>query len=151
VRSGYDPDAISDVGTHHIRYSLVPHPGDWRSADIVRQAAGFNQPLIARHAAGAGTPPALTWRPQLEGAPSVMITALKQAQDGQGWILRLYESGGRAGEVTLRGLPENSRVWETNIIEDPLTERRSLDGALHLAFQPWQIRTLRIGGEGRVR
>ncbi|MBA3709922.1 MAG: alpha-mannosidase, partial [Planctomycetes bacterium] len=42
IRSGYNPDAISDVGSHTIRYSLMPHAGGWREAGVVPAAAGFN-------------------------------------------------------------------------------------------------------------
>ena len=74
VRSGYDPDSISDIGQHEICYSLFPHPGDWRSAGVVRQAAGFNQPLLGYDARTRLHPPAsgTIWRPEIIGSPTVI-------------------------------------------------------------------------------
>lgn len=148
VRSGYDPDAISDVGSHEICYSLFPHPGSWRSAGVVRQAAGFNQPLLGR-ALGANPPaPAPdrpdVWTPHISGAPGVIPACLKPGYDGSGTVLRLYESAGEAAEVVLRGFPPGASVWETTVTEDKVKECPVLNGAVHLSFRPWQVRTLWI-------
>ncbi len=49
----------------------------------------------------AGTLPADSYSAVELDSGSVMVTALKQAEDGQGWILRLYETG-RNPETTIR-------------------------------------------------
>ena len=96
VRSGYDPDAISDVGQHEINYSLYPHAGDWRSAGVARQAAGFNQPLLGRAAPAAPAvpvgEPGIPWQIEIGGSPTVIPACLKPAHAGSGTVLRLYES-----------------------------------------------------------
>ena len=116
VRSGYEPDSISDVGQHEICYSLFAHPGDWRSAGVVRQAAGFNQPLLCRvipteQPELKPTPPDV-WLPEIKGSSAVIPACLKLACDGSGRVLRLYESCGQTVEVDVRGFPSGSRVWE---------------------------------------
>jgi alpha-mannosidase len=148
LRNAYDPDAISDVGQHTIRYSLVPHPGDWREAGIVRQGAEFNQTLLARMQPANTSPnvssPDLTFRPEIRGDSSILIACLKQAHSGSGRIVRLYESAGRTVEAQLQGLPSGARIWETNIIEDKLQELSTQEGRVTLTFRPWQVRTLLV-------
>jgi alpha-mannosidase len=148
VRSGYDPDAISDVGQHEICYSLYPHPGDWRSAGVVREAAGFNQPLVGRLISSERPGPLEGWKPEISGSPAVIPAGLKQAHSGLGKVLRLYESSGQAAEVELRGLPAGCRVWDTTIVEDKLAECPLLNGGARLAFRPWQVRTLLLEEAG---
>jgi alpha-mannosidase len=143
VRSGYDPDAISDIGQHEIGYSLFPHPGDWRSAGVVRQAAGFNQPLLGDEVQPVQPTSGTTWHPEIIGSPTVILACLKFAQDGSGRILRLYESGGQTVEVEVRGFPVGARIWETTITEDHISALvLSTDGRLHLTLRPWKVRTL---------
>lgn len=146
VRSGYDPDSISDVGQHDIRYSLYAHPGDWRSAGVVRQAAGFNQPLLARVAPTGQPAPRNRWLPEISGSPAVIPACLKLPYDGAGRVLRLYESSGQTMEVDLSGFPKGSRVWEMTVTEDKLAESPILNGRVHLSFRPWQVRTLLVKG-----
>lgn len=144
VRSGYDPDSISDVGQHEIRYSLFAHPGDWRSAGVVRQAAGFNQALLGR-VVPAGQPARReAWLPEISGSPAVIPACLKPASDGSGRVLRLYESTGQTVEVDVRGFHPGSRVWELTVTEDKLAEYPITDGRVHLTFRPWQVRTLLV-------
>ncbi len=148
VRSGYEPDSISDVGQHEICYSLFAHPGDWRSAGVVRQAAGFNQPLLCRvipteQPELKPTSPDV-WLPEIKGSSAVIPACLKLACDGSGRVLRLYESCGQTVEVDVRGFPSGSRVWEMSITEDKLAEYPIFDGRVRLNFRPWQVRTLLI-------
>lgn len=144
VRSGYDPDSISDVGQHEIGYSLYAHPGDWRSAGVVRQAAGYNQPLIGREIVEQQAAVQDVWQPDIAGGFNVIPACLKQAYDGSGRVLRLYEGCGQTAEIDLRGFPSGSRVWEMSVTEDKLSEYPITDGRVHLAFRPWQVRTLLV-------
>ena len=142
VRSGYDPDAISDVGHHEMGYSLCPHPGDWRAAGVVREAAGFNQPLLARVVTSAEPSGHAIWSPELSGSPAVVPACLKPAYNGSGRIIRLYESTGQTVEVEVHGFPPGCRVWETTVTEDKLRECHAKDGRVRLTFRPWQVMTL---------
>lgn len=146
LRSGYEPDMISDVGRHTIRYSFVPHPGSWRDAGIVREAAGFNQALLAREVVADAqlAPTSDGWRPEVTGGTSVLIACLKMADDRSGRIVRLYESAGRVAEVELQGIPRDARAWETSVVEDRLRELSVHNGSLRLTFHPWQVRTVLV-------
>jgi hypothetical protein len=74
----------------------------------------------------------------------VQIAGLKPAHDRSGCIVRLYESGGRAVEVELRGNPDGARAWQTNVVEDRLSELDIRDGATRLTFRPWQVRKVLV-------
>lgn len=143
LRSAYEPDAISDVGRHAIRYALLPHVGDWRDAGVARAGAAFNQPLLARAAeprprANAGPRP-------LVSDGSVLASCLKAARDGSGTAVRLYESAGRAATVRLSGLPADAPIWETDVAEVSRVPVEAVGDDLTLAFRPWQVRTLIVG------
>jgi alpha-mannosidase len=149
LRSGYDPDPNSDEGEHHIRYSLLPHPGDWREAGVVQAGMSFNQPLLVRQVVAKKPGPNKPWhnRPWQVGIATnggVQLASVKMAEDGRGRVLRLYESSGRSALAKIIGLDTAGAVYETNIVEDrlrPLT--RNADG-IELSFSPWQVRTVYV-------
>lgn len=145
LRSAYDPDAISDLGWQdHSRYGMLPHTGHWSTAQIPQQAAGFNQPLLARLNNTAHTDIA-TFRPRLEAANSVVISILKFAHRGDGArVIRLYESAGKHTSARLTGLPGHARVFETTIVEDIQHRINTTNGTADLTFSPFQVRTLLI-------
>ncbi|HVE75562.1 MAG TPA: glycoside hydrolase family 38 C-terminal domain-containing protein [Actinomycetota bacterium] len=145
VRSAYDPDAISDAGEHEIRYSLYPHPGDWRSAGVVRVARGFNQPLIGRVPSRSlgGSVNKDVFRPTVSN-DSVMIECLRNSYGGQGRVIRLYEPHGSPAKVEIGGIPSGAGVWETNLAEDKMRKLDPSGGPLALELSPWQVVTLLI-------
>ncbi|MDE2126921.1 MAG: hypothetical protein KGJ62_10055 [Armatimonadetes bacterium] len=161
LRSGYDPDAISDVGQHSIIYSLLFYPEDWCLARVPTAAASLNIPLVVRDpterrsadgGAAAATPQDGAFAPKLLEAQSVRIECLKPARHGDGMVVRMYESSGRSEGVRLCGLPAGANAWTANIVEDRVEPVQILDGRIHLDFAPWQVRTVIIEhGAGNAR
>ena len=86
------PDPDADLSEHHFTYSLLPHTGDWRNG-TVPAAYGLNNPLIVHLV--QGTPQGASEAGQYSlvhvDAPQIIVETVKQAEDGDGLIVRLYE------------------------------------------------------------
>ena len=77
-------------------------------------------------------------------APNIVIETVKRAEDGNGVIVRLYESHRRRGEVTLTtGFPL-AAAWRTNLLEENQTELACADNQVRLTVKPYEIVTLRV-------
>ena len=88
------PDVTADLGEHEFTYSLYPHNGDWRSAGIVRKAAELNHDLPwVRTSSKKGSQPAVHSFIPFE-SDHVILDTVKPAEDGTGYVLRMYESAG---------------------------------------------------------
>ena len=118
------PIIWQDQGEQTFRMLLVPHRGTWREADLQRVTEEFTtpQPVIYQGIHPGSRPLSdslLTVRPG-----NVILTAVKQAEDGEGLILRAYESAGQstAAQIDLRLL---GKSWSGN-------------------FRPYEIKTLRF-------
>jgi alpha-mannosidase len=146
LRCSYDPDPRPDQGPHEVKYSFVPHEGDWRAGGTVRRAYEFNEPLVAMPvSAHAGTLPLSRSFATLEPS-NLVLTALKQAEDGRGMIARFYESEGRDCVAVLR-VAGAKRAVETNLVEvdKPGADLRvAPDGTLRLAVKAHQPRCIRL-------
>jgi alpha-mannosidase len=90
-----------DQGRQRFRVRLVPHAGDWRAAGVVRLAAELNQPPFAMLESfhEGPLPPARAFAD--DGGGDVVVTVVKAAEDGGGYVLRAFESAGRAAGVTI--------------------------------------------------
>ena len=146
------PDPDADRGRHHFTYSLYPHLGDLARSDVVAEASRLNQPLVAVRGRACevtvgeplGTVAAVT-----SSNPSVIVTALKLAEDGTGdVIVRAYESRGARAAAVITTAFETASVTVCDFLEDPLeTEAAAawLDGEdIVVELRPFQIITLRI-------
>ena len=142
LRSPTFPDPQADQGEHRFTYSLLPHPGDWRSG-TARAAYGLNDPLLIRRVNGGGEgalPPSLL----SVDAANVIIETVKQAEDGHGLIVRLYENERRRGPVTLHtGFPLTA-VYRCNLLEENQEALPLAENGVRLMIKPYQIVTLRL-------
>ncbi|WP_046225601.1 alpha-mannosidase [Paenibacillus dauci] len=162
------PDVQADQGTHEFTYSLLPHGGNWREAHVVRAAMELNQPAPYRLAKAFKAAPSQTTvsteddsavAPIPAGQPllhyeadHIILETIKPAEDGDGTIMRLYESSGSRGQVKMgwimpgdpaTGSASGDQVMLTNLLEDELEPVSVIDGHITLSFRPYEIKTLK--------
>jgi alpha-mannosidase len=154
LRSPTYPDPNADKGEHRFTYSLLPHRGDWRMG-TVPTAYMLNDPLIVRRVnSGGPSPPGLGRTEGGRGSPSqslvavgvpnVIIETVKQAENGRGLVVRLYENERSRGSATLRtGFPLAS-AYRCNLLEEDETPLAVTQNAVHFSVKPYQIVTLRL-------
>jgi alpha-mannosidase len=115
-----------DQGRQTFLVRFVPHAGDWREAGVVRLAAELNQPpfaLIETFHEGA-LPQRASYAQ--DGGGSVVLTVVKRAEEGDAFVIRAYESTGRATRARLH----------------------VLDSAFDADFGPHEIKTFRVPRDG---
>ncbi len=144
LRSPKSPDEHADMGTQTFRYSIVPHAGDWRSPAVRAAARVLNEPLRAVSVDAHGGRGRATPSPFTITGGTVELGALKRAEDGNGWIVRLVETSGRPTTAELRfGAPVTAQ--ETDMIERPTGKTFSSKGkVLSIPMGAWDIETLLI-------
>lgn len=149
LRSPTLPDPMADFGEHHFTYSLLPHLGAW-SEETQREAYLLNDPIIIfRPDRGPKTVDRASIVPGLPSlvrasAPNVIIETVKRAEDGDGVIVRLYESQRKRGQVQVRFGREVEAAWVTNLLEEN-ESALSVDGdSIPLSLRPYQIVTMRV-------
>jgi alpha-mannosidase len=150
LRGTQSPDPKADIGIHRLRYALFLHGGNWRANQYgndwgdfgtVNEAASFNRTIIW----AKGTLPQSMLRPPVSVQPlNVVIDTIKPAEDGKGWVVRLYESAGAATNAKLSfGVPV-ARIERSNTLEDGLGAVAVDGNACALPLHPFQIVTLRV-------
>ncbi len=141
------PDPDADRGEHEITYSLLPHGGDWRDGQTARRAWELNAPLGVLQAASESIPSVRTTGWVTLRGPAT-LEALKPAEDGDGWIIRLSELQGGRGRVTLVLAPAPLAVEAVNHAEetlDPAPPGTVLrDGTLEFPMTPFAVRSFRL-------
>jgi hypothetical protein len=116
------------------RYALQPHRAFAPDA-AARFGVSCSQPLIAVKATGK-TPA----EPRLAlSTDKVLVSAFKPADDGKGWIVRLFGASGQAERVKLSwSNPAPHQVWLSDLSEQP---KREADRTV--TVPGWGIVTLR--------
>ena len=144
IKSGIEPNPTTDQEMHSFSYALFPHAGGWRQAGTVAEAYAFNQPALAV----CGGTPGDTDSLASVSAPGVVLETIKQAEDGDGTILRLYECDNALTQVTLRWNRAFNMAEECNCLEEKTgeVEANPERGEICFTIKPYEIKTLRIRG-----
>ena len=141
ARGPTSPDPAADRGEHRFAYALYPHAGDWRAAGSAAEGARFNRPLLW----APGVPHPVLLAPLVSAAPArVIVDTVKPAEDGEGWVVRLYESTGARARARLDFGPAVRAVWLSNTLEDRLAPVPLAGGGCEVVLRGFQIMTLRL-------
>lgn len=146
LRAPEYPDPGADKGKHELVYSVYPHSGDWRTAQVVRQGYELNHPLQVVPgdvSKGRGTRSTIASFVQL-GARHVVLDTVKHSEDKQGIVLRLYESAGGRERVKLSFEWTPKHVQITNLLEQP-EQSVEIDGnTVELDMLPYEVKTIKV-------
>ncbi|GHU79144.1 alpha-mannosidase [Clostridia bacterium] len=127
IRSSFDPDPAPECYTHAFSIGVGLEPTSEEKA-LLDSALLFCHPAVAVSASShGGELPARGSFLQVDG--SAMLSSVKESEDGDGVIIRLYEASGRDGECVLT-LPKAvvSAVY-VDAHENPIPgETPSVDG-----------------------
>ena len=150
LKGAEDPDKGADLGVHHILYSLMPHIGDWRQAEIVRRAYELNVPTISTVVptdSVKSVPGSFSMA--FVDAQNLIVETVKKAEDDESIIIRLYEAYGRRGRAILRLGKTFKSIGEVNLMEEETDETRKanldVDGqGAAFNYLPYEIKTFRV-------
>jgi len=145
LRSPKSPDPEADQGHHHFSYSLYPHAGDWKQALTMRRGYEFNYKLEGSQADAHAGRLGVSHSYVDFTAESLVLTALKKTEDGDGLLLRFFESAGKSGEAKIM-LPEGAVTARlTNLMEEPYgSDLQIKGGTLVVPFHPFEIVSVRV-------
>ncbi len=134
-------DGMRDRGRHHFTYALTSFTGKWQNSSVFEQAQSLNMPaVLMRDAEPIRELPAL---PAITSG-STVISAMKAAEDGQGVILRLYETRGQSDEVTLDVPEGTTKACICNLLEQNETALEITNGKIRIPMHMFQIQSVRL-------
>lgn len=146
---GKDPNMAHqehlDIGHHTFSYSIYGHKSDITEAGTAWKAEAFNQPLLSfttpKHTGTLGRKFSFV----KTNMPGVAIKAVKKAEDGKSYIVRVNEIYGKNfenAEIIFASTVES--VCEVNGIEEYVGETKYEDNKVVFSGTAFQPRTFSV-------
>nr|HPR18494.1 glycosyl hydrolase-related protein [Candidatus Cloacimonadota bacterium] len=142
LRSPQDTDKEADQHKHTFIYAYYPHEGSLIESVVLKEAHLLNSPLIIRPIAELPSEKQKSFF-RVEG-DGVKIETVKPAEDGNGIILRLYETDGKSCSIRLEMWKDWQKLIETDMLENDEMEIELDRYFGELLFEPFEIRTFRV-------
>lgn len=132
-------------GKLEYEYALCPHAGDWRQAELLAKAYAHKVPLkavqgVVMDGELPDTASLLTVTPEKK----VFISAIKQAEDGDGAIVRVWNSTDESLDVSLSTILPVKSIERVRL-DETFVSQTNFDGKrLTLELGAHKIETLRL-------
>lgn len=144
LRSPKSPDPTADRGKHSIEYSLYPHAGSWRDANTVRRGYEFNYPLVGKLTdVHKGDLPLQQSFVQVSPT-NLVLTGLKKAEDGNGWIVQWYDAKGEESDAVVTFTRQLKRATISNFLEEEGAPVSIVKNSVRVKTKKSSVVTLRV-------
>lgn len=140
IKSGIEPNPTTDQEEHDFTYAIYPHAENWRAAGTVAEAYKLNQPLLAAENSAKITDYSFASVNQ----PNVILETVKQAEDKDGVILRMYESENAYTRAKLTVNTPFEKAYVCNLLEENETECSVDKNTVEITLKPYEIVTVRV-------
>jgi alpha-mannosidase len=135
------------AGTYIFHYSISSGRGNWAAAKSWRQGMDFNEaliPVVSEDELSPKTLPPDQSFLSVDG-DSLVVTALKKADKGDGIVLRLFEETGQHAETGIHFLGREQSFKQVNLLEE--TGTHAVKNSLRV--NPYQIDTVELSAPAR--
>jgi alpha-mannosidase len=137
------PGAL-ELGHHTYHYSVYPYQGDWRRAEVPREAFSFGEGLVGFH---VDRVPGVREYTTFAIEPSnLILSALKKAERDDALILRFFETAGEPCRAVITLPDEIVAVRPADLLEQPLAgdDLPILKGRVEMDVGAFEIVTLKM-------
>jgi alpha-mannosidase len=141
IKSGIEPNPMTDYEEHYFTYALYPHAENWRDGGTVQEAYKLNQPAYAIKGGKPGNKNSLVSIDK----KNIIIETIKEAEDGNGIIVRMYECENALTKAHVSLGIKASSITECNLIEEEEEIPVALSGdGFDIEIKPYEIKTFKI-------
>ena len=140
IKSSTAPDPVADQGRHEFTYALFSHQGSL--AEVRREANALNHrpTVVSLKTAKGGKSQA----PFVScDSTNIIVETVKPAEDGRGFIVRLYESNRQRGRARLEFSPGLESAEIVNLLEEKLADSVIDGSTIEIDYKPFQIISIR--------
>ena len=140
IKSGIEPNPVSDQEEHDILYALYPHAENWRAAGTVAESYNLNQPALVME----GTAPEGRYSLASVNQPNVIVETIKRAEDGRGVIVRMYESENAKTKGKLTFCRAFEKAYICNLLEEEEQEAKVTGNEVEFVIRPYEVMTVKL-------
>ncbi len=144
LRTSKHPYPEADLCRHQMRYAFYPHSHHFYASDVVSKAYVFNNPLcVETIEQGSGYLPA-QYSFLSCSAENVAVDTVKQSEDGEAVIVRVYEFGNTRTNTKLICGFDVEKVVKCDMLERELETLETKNHEFAFTVRPFEIVTFKV-------
>lgn len=143
-KSGTYPNPEADQGEIPFVYSICPHAGRLEDSDTAKLAYYLNYPMTAVKATGDASVIPETFTAVTLDRGNVICETIKESEDGNDTILRLYEYKNMRTPLSIKTDFEFSKAYLCDLQENEKAELQVENGVIKTEIHGFEILTVKL-------
>jgi len=143
---------VGQGGNLTFSYAITSYQGRFRPTDAVRFGHSYNNPLdvILLDKASTGRLSAAKGSFCEINRKNVIVSSIKKAENGQGFIVRLFEVEGKSGKIEIR-FPclQSIKAHLTGMLEENIKSLPVTKNAVKVKIESFALTTIRVEERGK--
>jgi alpha-mannosidase len=134
---------LHSFGQFEYFYALYPHTGDWDTGNVLQTA--YRHKFGMKAILGVPTEgrlPSMGSFFEIEPAAKLMISALKQSEDGQGLVLRVWNTSSETLDATIRTMLPVTKAAKLRLDETKKEDLQVQNGIIQMTILPHKIESV---------
>ncbi len=144
LKCATSPNPHADKGHHEFTYALLPHASNLRNTGTIKQAYLLNCPFEAVKVGKQNGKLAESYSAVSCDSKNVIVETVKKAEDGDGIIVRMYESFGKRCDAKLTFGFEVESAALCDLLENEIRSLTVRNGKVKVALGNFEIVTLKV-------
>lgn len=142
IKCGTYPNPEADQGLHEFTYSIYPHKDDFKKGGTVNESYLLNRPFELAMSEGSGELPSCYSLIECD-AENVVVETVKEAENGNGIVVRMYENWNKKTNATLKLGFDAKKISISDMLENPI-EEIGRGNTVNVKLKNFEILTLLI-------
>jgi len=139
---------LHSFGDLEYEYALYPHTGGWEEGEVLQNAYRHKVDVRALQSVPkeGGLPPVQSLL-SISPHDKLMLSALKQSEDGQGVVLRVWNTSSEKLDAVIATVLPIKAASRVRLDETPIEELGISNGHINLEIKPHKIETILLTGQ----
>lgn len=144
LKSGIYPNPDADKELHEFTYSLYPHLGDYKEAQVDKMAYCINCPVytVFQNPHDGNLPEEISFL-SIDRS-NVFLDTIKKSERGNEYIIRLYENHNQHSRVSCTSYKNIKSIAECDLLENNISEVNVKGNKFEFSIKPFEIKTFKI-------
>lgn len=138
LKAATAPSLTADKGNHKFVYSIMPFSESLSESAVVRVSYELNCPTYVE--CGYADERSLV---EISNS-NIIADTIKQSEDNEGIVMRLYESTGSACDISVSFGFDAEKVYQTDMLENIISDIDVKNRSIQLFFKPFEVITIKI-------
>lgn len=144
LKCGIWPNPDADNGRHIFTYSILPHSGDFRQGEVVKEGYKLNQPVSFMEIGENNGKLCEEFSLVSSDKENIVIETVKKAEESEDMVVRLYDAFGGKVKTSITVADGFKEAYLCDMLENEIEKLEFNENKVNIPVSNYEVVTLKF-------